>query len=474
MKTKFLFFLLIASSVRSRLPGAKVAFSSGLTNRITESLIPLINNELNSAKIPDYGTKVSGIHVNVFDIHPHFSIPVTSVTFQFTEPNLIVANFSDISGYVSMKVKVRKWFVHETDDCKVHVNGLHGQIVFSLSRSPVPDSEDFVPVAKMESIDAHYDLSVEIHGHLIAKILRMFRGKITDLMRKEIDKLVHVTIPPKINNELVKLIAKFTPTTKILDNIIANLSVEEDPHVIQNTYFSFASFLNFYVNPAEQQNAIAPLTMPDYDSNSNELQIFLGKDCTNTFIDGYFKTQDVHFWIQKNDIYKLPIDLDTTYIDAIFEGIVKDFGSLEVRIKVVFPNSPVVDYKDGLVDVSILTNLEFVVVKADGSHVTVAVVKLKLFFEATGVLEKGKGKAEIKKARFQDIEASTKYAIHLNILQKFLNFLLEALIPIYNSVFLNEIVFDEFELGKVVLRHFTFKVGTDYVHVGVSPDVSFD
>ena len=194
------------------------------------------------------------------------------------------------------------------------------------------------PDAEISKIGEKYDFDFKLKSKF---------GKLVNLFKKSIKKVVTKEITKLLNKELKKLLKKglsLIPTVITVDKnkgYIIDYSLISPP-IIENNFILFNSYARFINKNIEETQKIdnypRPFSIPSYDLKGKSSQVYLSDYVINTALFTYFKTRDLELVVKPSMLPKnLPlIKLNTNWLNIIFNDLSTTYGmDKSVNIKLI-------------------------------------------------------------------------------------------------------------------------------------------
>ena len=471
MKLIFYVLLIFLYTVHSE-NGAKLALREEALNKTANAFLPFIRDQITKIHIDTQETKISGIKLTFFDIKLTAKIPDHSIEIKFVSPNMIEAHIYNLTAVINMQVTAKKWFVSETDECTITIRNFYATGAITLDREPSEISPYYIPLIVLDKISFNYDLEIEIEGGLIGNIINWFNDWVAKKIKETIQDNMKDNIIPKVNEGIETLVDKFLPILNLKNGVFLNLSIESDPFMPANNVFACGAFCQFTSTALLEKNNQTPVTSPDYDPLSNDLQAFLGESASNSGLEALFNLGKLTYTITSEMTEGLPIELYTDYFAYIFRDITKKYGSRDMNVTVSAKKTPQLTLLDRSVLLETAAKVQFFVVgfNPDGSNELVVELSSSIKLNLNGSIEFGKGAMEIEDLIFEEIKVDyATVEVKESLLNNLFKLASEIGVPIFNAK-LMKIVLPSWELEGVVFDEFSIKFGENYCLLGSNSD----
>ena len=493
-KIIFLYILLVTFPLFLQKSGINISISEDVIKKGLHKYVPKISSQFNDLDIPsqDVNIKVgfSNLHLGISNIKFHVTdIPVNKVTFEVRSPNIIELGFEDIQANGQMHIHLNYWIFSENYECWVNINSINFKALLTLDwERSIQYNNKFVPSFNVNKFKINLDFDFKLNSSVLGSIIKLFYNSIKNSIHDSLIKMAEEEFETKGKEIFSNIIQSIPLIPKIYEDIGLDYSLQDKPIIKDNNIIvikSSGAIVNTSIPESMNPPYKMPDSLPEYDSNLNKnIQVFTNEYCVNTAINTLSLSNLLIFNLTNDQIPdSSPIKLNTTSLDAIFNGMIKRYGEnvpCRMNLKITSPvkgiklRDDIEDSKQGVeasLNAIVVLEVESNKIKKEYSQV----VELILDFTsiATVKLEKnGILKSEIIDASIVNVEIKQSEIDSLDkeAVKSVLNLFANILIPIINKDVLDNIVIPIPEFDGNKFNDSVFNIKKDYIEFGSNPE----
>lgn len=490
-----IFILLTAEAVFTATPnsnrkaGIHIALNKNLIQSAERSLLPKYFPLIQDLKVPDQeidlDAKIGTLHIYLSNIDIHLNnLPAENIEVVFQEPNKIIVNVKNFSGKGHLGVRFKLGFISETDKVDIRVNKLDMVVTAELGwRESKQFKDKMLPYATIVNFDCDLNFDFDIHGSIIAGIVDLVKSKIKNYIRDQIkgslkDKII--ALSKETIDELIDTkVPVYVPINDAM-GLSLDYSLTEIPRIVNN--YLVVSSLGAIVNTSKKESLNPPFplpdSIPDYDKDGKQFQMFLTQYSLNTAAYTLFLSNILEITIKSSDIpEKSPVQLNTKDLDLIIHGLADVYGKdkkVNMSCKAI-NSSPQLSLKNKKVYAEASGQCGIDVVIEEGKTDRALTFNSKIIAAGNAVIrEEGAISGEVFELKLTESTLVDSKVKDTNIkdVEKLFNFTSDFVIPVINENYLKNISIKIPSVEGITFTDSTVEIKDDYIEFNLTPNFS--